>query len=171
MGSGGVSFSHWLILLKHAEQSWEKKKKKTAGWQEVKKTPHISFSKFFHFRHFNGHPSSISPSSTLCSLHSWQCSDFPREMWGPAEPLAGENEAPGCSVERVFKRTTEGARKGKKMAAEIALSVLDHLESNLILVSSWRGGGGGGGGREEKETARQWGAKRERNKNKVKCFN
>lgn len=69
-----------------------------------------------------------------------------------------------------FKRRTEGARMRqgeKKMAAEIALSVLDHLESNLILASSWRGGGG----REEKEPARERGAKRERNKNKVKCFN
>lgn len=45
------------------------------------------------------------------------------------------------------------------MAAEIALSVLDHLESNLILPSS-RG-------------RVRWGTPRgrERNKNKVKCFN
>lgn len=54
-------------------------------------------------------------------------------MRGPAEPLAEENEASDCSVGRVFKRRTE---EGGKTAAEIALSVLDHLESNLILVSS-----------------------------------
>lgn len=55
---------------------------------------------------------------------------------GTAEPLAEENEAPDCSVRRVFKRWTEGACEEEKMAAEIALVVLDHLESNLILVSS-----------------------------------
>ncbi len=46
------------------------------------------------------------------------------------------------------------------MAAEIALSVLDHLESNLICPPP-------GGERDERERKR-W---RKRNKNKVKCFN
>lgn len=108
--------------------------------REKKTKTRISFSKFFHFRHFNGHPSSIEPSSTLCSLHYWQSSDLPGEMWGPAEALAGENEAPDCSVGRVFKRGRRACIREKNGSRNCSIgSGSFRIQFNPGLVVKGRG--------------------------------